>query len=1558
MMSLSSDVKSAENRLECLKQQAIETCFLGHWSSLIHFMALSSVLQISVHSVYPDVSPAARALCHGLIMPREPTEKNDTMYIMFTRDGTLNNKKGTCFEPNHFCPLIPVHTLSYEPLQDRKCAFDENDFPPLMPQFPSTLANLSKDDSEAHSSYISCSPRKPRTKTFQSSKKLKRKRNADSSSDIFRSILSPKKTPASEIFHVKTKDYLCEKTGKYVIPYSKDIQLETPEQNNSKPLQLEDKLEARLIKTTTKGDEELLVTTATSFCTTRPYPLLPLKWYEDIGIESEIEVKASEDDKYNPSHKTQMPEEKVVIMLRYPLLPVEWYKKRGKEVENEENDDCASKPTYNQPNTTQFPFPLHKKKILEENVVTSLPYPLLSVAWYKKNGKEVDNERNENKGRASKSTHNHPGTTQFPFPLLKTDWYQRRGMLAAKNIAREKLNIKRKEIMYDNKKICIEYETFNGTLAEAKSNLRILISTEEDEKKKATLMATLRAAEYMERSGPIVLTQEIGNIFREEQQRILKTCEEKRPRPMSALIFSQLSRFLDIKQVYICGKAFIIENRNQNVNELVERLSNLTNPEKDVNDKIASAIGDIFKDSLAYVDSKKARDVLKGLFAQATSTKFVTKLQGIKNKTSIMNARDELGSKINEFKDIQKTSGVVRNDMTNEQQRRLTKRIIEYHKRKETKLSKQFDGRGRKLKVEEFPELPKILEKVFENGSADDKRGGGLESHPRLITTTLYRAPDNLTFMRQAREILLQSAPSNFTISLSSCYNYTENYRQNSHEAKRHHAGRNINANISLHRPPRDAVVDDKLVVNLHWSTCNVNYALDTAIGKENGYVVDSKDAKRIVLADNCPVQKPGRTWKKIHLPDHDWDQSRTNAITPMSHLFLEPCVTHKETIPLLLNESDMYITPVEDSSLILHITRTGRAVTLLNLSFFEPETTNRAFNEIFLLLTKPSLEFVFRNPVSGKLKENFIFVTDNGPSETPASPLVKLWLARMLKFLNLDSISQISFAEYHSKRNFVERVHAVENEVLSRDIFSSKSIHEKAEPGSKEHKENMEEMACRVEKCIKQAKFNGKFLQVFRGVADNVVFDDDERLQTFLTFSEEKKQECKWTYNPLQNDITETLSVVWNVDTQNFIGQYTNDYKLVNNELAQERTAWNDKYQTTLWRADHAWIGEQQLRKKLQPIPDYVRWLKTNELHYLTLERNSRITCAVQGRWNTVPGLFLPSRLLDMLFKINDHPPDDMFHDFSLLLWIQKNDIKRYFREANQQQLKSFEEDKLKEKWNGTSLYKGNSMAQLQEKCKHAGLPTKGLKHNLVQRLCDSGVESTPPTEYQSELECVPKSVKEIQDLATAQIKRLLRKHGFVIAGNRDELVLRLYLVGQGYHHLVFYHEQKEILSTINDAEQVILEERQDYILHPEDIYRKRTYSTQQVKPTETDSDQVDVSNLHRIFEKLKRYLTIQKEINKNKAMQFRKENKTGRSNDMAVTNLEAFFEIGTKVKVKWSADEIKGTGWKPGWYVAYVHSSDSFEDQIVVEHPTEPDQLYTLDVSPMVAEGSLKLG
>jgi hypothetical protein len=42
------------------------------------------------------------------------------------------------------------------------------------------------------------------------------------------------------------------------------------------------------------------------------------------------------------------------------------------------------------------------------------------------------------------------------------------------------------------------------------------------------------------------------------------------------------------------GKAFIMANRGQNVNDLINRFTNMINTEKVVNDKILKEIGDIF----------------------------------------------------------------------------------------------------------------------------------------------------------------------------------------------------------------------------------------------------------------------------------------------------------------------------------------------------------------------------------------------------------------------------------------------------------------------------------------------------------------------------------------------------------------------------------------------------------------------------------------------------------------------------------------------------------------------------------------------------------------------------------------------------------------------------------------------------------------------------------------------------------------------------------------------------------------------------------------------------
>ncbi|KAL9977213.1 hypothetical protein ACROYT_G014592 [Oculina patagonica] len=266
------------------------------------------------------------------------------------------------------------------------------------------------------------------------------------------------------------------------------------------------------------------------------------------------------------------------------------------------------------------------------------------------------------------------------------------------------------------------------------------------------------------------------------------------------------------------------------------------------------------------------------------------------------------------------------------------------------------------------------------------------------------------------------------------------NYKQGTAQAKRHHCETIVNARISLHTAPSTGEI--KKPVNAHLTSSCVNFLCDVAHQNPNSYLLDSRDAKCTVVGD-IPLLKSGRLWKREVYPDHTFDQSRKNAVTPVSHLFVET----KITTPLHLSEG---------------------------------------------------------NPTTGQLKEVFYFVVDNEPSEAPSNLQVQMLLVRLLKFLNLDKATQRSFAEYLSKRNFVERVHAAENTAFSRHgVFNAHKIHKHADVGSPQHKENMEAMAVDVVDSLKRTTFGGKPIYPLRGIGNNLVFDDEIQLKEFVQLTD-----------------------------------------------------------------------------------------------------------------------------------------------------------------------------------------------------------------------------------------------------------------------------------------------------------------------------------------------------------------------------------------------------------------------------------------------------------------------
>ena len=120
--------------------------------------------------------------------------------------------------------------------------------------------------------------------------------------------------------------------------------------------------------------------------------------------------------------------------------------------------------------------------------------------------------------------------------------------------------------------------------------------------------------------------------------------------------------------------------------------------------------------------------------------------------------------------------------------------------------------------------------------------------------------------------------------------------------------------------------------------------------------------------------------------------------------------------------------------------------------------------------------------------------------------------------------------------------------------------------------------------------------MECFRRVKENLLNDEDN-LRVVLHLSEERKQDCDWTYAPIINDYFYSLLNCWKVD-ENFKGVYVEDYKLICNS----RT---DKYRAQICNVEM----EKDNESVLQTMPEYIRWVtEKGELRYLTLEKTTHL--------------------------------------------------------------------------------------------------------------------------------------------------------------------------------------------------------------------------------------------------------------------------------------------------------------------------------------------------------------
>ena len=585
------------------------------------------------------------------------------------------------------------------------------------------------------------------------------------------------------------------------------------------------------------------------------------------------------------------------------------------------------------------------------------------------------------------------------------------------------------------------------------------------------------------------------------------------------------------------------------------------------------------------------------------------------------------------------------------------------------------------------------------------------------------------------------------------------------------------------------------------------------------------------------------------------------------------------------------------------------------------------------------------------------------------------------------------------SKRNFVERCHAAENKALERhEPFSSKQINPSAVPGTEAHKENMEKMATDVRAAIHGTMFNKEPIRCFRGVGDCLVFDDEEGLKYFSSLCKDRKESCDLRYSAVKNGIYDYLVQNWGVE-ENFTGSYADDYRSLKSDASKS------KYSVSVYRQDDQWRGKMQEKFEREPIPDLSRFEHTRAMHYLPYEVCRDLPV---GEWDGITQLFLPSDILDLSQKVfYPKPSQEILSAIAFLAWIPLRQVEFFFTCASKDSELLAEEDNSKEFWSKHPLYVEKSREELVAICTSKKLLETGKKHELVERIAKATEEERSWTGscsiYGGNLSEVPSSVAQLNKQPVRFLRAVLRFHGYCPLGTKDELIIRVGLLKAGQIQTAFSRERMELvkrISILRDIYKLLAQEKEakPYIL------KSRTFGSDGAVLSTRDKcghkkvvhdDKLEVQGtigdiLDRLeqellklesaaVEKIGKCLSAKtrKEMSpapakRRKYQESREEAKPSRKStrekqkpkkleeSWVAEERELMTQVGARIHVLWTENDLEGTKFKPGWYEGEVQEYDDDNDVIRVLYKDEEmvtssrtKNLFDLSVTVALAEG-----
>uniref|UniRef100_A0A7M5UUJ3 Uncharacterized protein n=1 Tax=Clytia hemisphaerica TaxID=252671 RepID=A0A7M5UUJ3_9CNID len=140
----------------------------------------------------------------------------------------------------------------------------------------------------------------------------------------------------------------------------------------------------------------------------------------------------------------------------------------------------------------------------------------------------------------------------------------------------------------------------------------------------------------------------------------------------------------------------------------------------------------------------------------------------------------------------------------------------------------------------------------------------------------------------------------------------------------------------------------------------------------------------------------------------------------------------------------------------------------------------------------------------------------------------------------------------------------------------------------------------------------------------------------------------------------------------------------------------------------------------------------------------------------------------------------------------------------------------------------------------------------------------------------------------------------------NKDELVMRLYLLKSGRSQFVSHHVKKILLNTISIEEKLILEQQKLKTLGTKPIQCRRKFATTEINKSIIPifPSMKRVEDLIEVFGELKVFLRVQVAENAISIAKIPRQVSAESANN--VDERERYFEIGATLKIKWVQNQL----------------------------------------------------